>query len=471
MGDAEPWQALQSAAQVLAGADVTSWSDGQVREGLLSLLRVANQLTAVLSHVSVSFDTRGLAEQDGFRTARSWLIAFGRMSQGAASGWLSRGRLLAQLPALSAAAQSGAVSAEQIRTVADLVGQVGVDAVSPLDEVLAGVAATAGPGEVAQACERIRAHVDPDGPDPDPHAGDRRALSISRYGSLFHVSGRLDAEGGATLLTALDTLSRPTTPDDPRTGVQRRADALVELARHTLQTGTLPTTGGVRPQLGLLITPEALLGLRHATGTPPAAGAAVGANSATTAHGAADGDGDGAADPPPGRPPDALQCAGVPMAPQLPWSAWADRLPTCVAQRLACDCEVWRVVLDPATGLPLEVGRAHRIMPRWIRKALHARDRGCRWPGCTVPADWTEVHHLLAWYHGGMSNVENCLLMCRWHHGLVHDGLPEHQRWRINLDQTTGEVTVHRPGGQPYELGPTQPHRPTNEDISNCGST
>ncbi len=455
-GGAEPWQALRSAAAGLAAQDVTSWSDEQVRDGLLSLLTVANQLTAVICTVSVSFDTRGLAEHDGFRTARSWLIAFGRMSQGAASGWLSRGRLLAQLPALSAAAHAGAVSAEQIRTVGDLVGQVGIDAVAPLDEVLAGVASAAGPGEVAQACHRIRAHVDPDGPDPDPHAGERRALSISRYGSLFCVSGRLDAEGGATLLTALDTLMSTPSADDPRTAVQRRADALVELARQTLQRGTLPTAGGVRPQLGLLITPEALLGLRNATATSPATGAFA-------SHGRAAADGT-ADPPPPGRPPDALQRAGVPMAPELPWSAWADRLPASVAQRIACDCEVWRVVLDPGTGLPLEVGRTHRIVPSWMRKALTARDRGCRWPGCTAPPSWCEVHHLLAWYLGGPTDVDNGALLCRHHHGLVHDGLPDHQRWRIVLDKTTGEITVHRPGGEPYELAPTQPYRPTTPD-------
>ncbi len=477
-GGAEPWQALRSAAAGLAAQDVTSWSDEQVRDGLLSLLTVANQLTAVISTVSASFDTRGLAEHDGFRTARSWLIAFGRMSQGAASGWLSRGRLLAQLPALSAAAHTGAVSAEQIRTVADLVGHVGIDAVQPLDEILAGVAATAGPGEVAQACERIRAHVDPDGPDPDPHAGQRRALSISRCGSLFSVSGRLDLEGGATLLTALDSLTRPVTPDDPSTAVQRRADALVELARQALDRGTLPTTGGVRPHLGLLLTPDTLLGLRNATGTPtanaPRANRLVTAERQTavrerrsaaaprrSAMALADQAKRAAstADPPPPRPPDALQCAGVPMAPELPWSNWADRLPASVAQRLACDCEVWRVILDPATGLPLEVGRAHRIVPTWMRKALIARDRGCRWPGCTAPASWCEVHHLLAWYHGGLSNVDNGVLMCRWHHGKVHDGLPDHQRWRIVLDPTTGDVTVSRPGGEPYELAPTQPYR------------
>ena len=465
-----PWDGLTSETETLAGEDVTGWSDDQVRDGLLALLSEMNRLTAVMSTLSASFETRGLAERDGFRTARSWLIAFRRMSQGAATGWLSRGRLLRQLPALAAAAHTGAVSADQLRTVGDLAGHLGVEQVQPFDEILAGVAATTGPGEVAQACHRIRAHVDPDGPDPDPHASERRALSIARYGSLFSVSGRLDAEGGATLLTALDALMRPPTPDDTRTGMQRRADALVELAHQALQGGTLPTVGGVRPHLGLLLTPDTLLGLRKAAGL-------TGADGAAADRAAADGgDADGAAatdqapgsrstaDPPAQQQMDALECAGVPMAPELPWTTWADRLPASVAQRIACDCEVWRIILDPATGLPLEVGRAHRIVPSWLRKALHARDRGCRWPGCTAPASWTEVHHLLAWYHNGLTNVDNCLLLCRWHHGRVHDGRPDDQRWQIHLDPTTGEVTVRRPGGQPYELGPSQPHRPATRD-------
>ena len=88
-----------------------------------------------------------------------------------------------------------------------------------------------------------------------------------------------------------------------------------------------------------------------------------------------------------------------------------------------------------------------------------------------MPADWTEVHHLLAWYHGGPTNVDNGLLLCRWHHGLVHDELPDHQRWRITLDKTTGDITVHRPGGEPYELAPTQPYRPTTRDNPTRGPT
>jgi hypothetical protein len=247
--------------------------------------------------------------------------------------------------------------------------------------------------------------------------------------------------------------------------------------------------------LGILLTPDTLLGLRHATGTT-ATGAATtstddtsvgaagtdeggtgpdegGSGASATgpprsepgtveAGGADDANGSTSGDPP-RRAPDALECAGVPPAPDLPWSNWADRLPASVAQRLACDCEVWRIVLDPTTGLPLEIGRAHRIVPPWIRKALHARDRGCRWPGCTAPASWCEVHHLLAWYFDGVSNVENLLMLCRWHHGRVHHDRPDDQRWSIHLDPANGEVTVYRPGGQPYELGPSQPYRPSTD--------
>jgi hypothetical protein len=242
-----PWDGLTSATQALSAEYVASWSDAQVRQALPALLAEVNRLNAVVSTVAASFDTRDLAEVDGFRTARSWLIGFGRMTQSAASGWLARGRLMAQLPALAAAAHAGDVSAEQLRPVGALVDHVGIGAVAPFDQILADLAVEARPADVELACSRIRAHVDPDGPDPDADAGERRGLTLSRSGSLFSVAGRLDLEGGATVLTAIDALMRPPTPDDPRTAAQRRADAMVELARQALHGGTLPTVGGSDP--------------------------------------------------------------------------------------------------------------------------------------------------------------------------------------------------------------------------------
>jgi hypothetical protein len=153
---------------------------------------------------------------------------------------------------------------------------------------------------------------------------------------------------------------------------------------------------------------------------------------------------------------DLLGEVGVAPLPELPWMNWAGEISTALAQRIACDCQVWRAILDPATGLPLEVGRAHRIVPHWIRKALHARDRGCRWPGCTAPTAWTDAHHLVEWYYGE-TNIDNMLLLCRWHDVKVHEG-----QWRIRLNRSAGEVTVTRPNGTPYELGPSQPYLSAN---------
>jgi hypothetical protein len=77
---------------------------------------------------------------------------------------------------------------------------------------------------------------------------------------MVALQGLLEAEAGQTLLAALDPLARPHSADDDRSGDQRRADALVELARRALEGGQLPQTGGVRPQLSVLVDLDSLLG-------------------------------------------------------------------------------------------------------------------------------------------------------------------------------------------------------------------
>lgn len=291
----------------LAGEDVTAWTDADVRDSLLALLPCVNQLCAVVSLLVASFDVRDLSGVDAFKTVRSWLIAYGRMSQGAATGWVLRGRLLRQLSALAAGALGGAVSAEHIRKVQDLVDQIGLDPVREHDEILAWLSGQANPADTEAACQRIRAYVDPDGPEPDPAAAERRGVTITRVGSLFRIAGLVDAEGGEILLTAINALMGPPGPGDERTAFQRRCDALVELGRRALIQGDLPIVGGVRPQVGILITPEALV------------------------------DADPAQQP---LPDDALGRAGIPLPPEKPCGAWKSRLPPEVVQRIACDCEM-----------------------------------------------------------------------------------------------------------------------------------
>jgi hypothetical protein len=441
---------LQAALAELASADVVALPDQQVRDELLGLLGCLNSVSALVASRLDVFDTRELAELDGFRTATAWLRGFGRLSPGAASGLHKRARVLRALPALRAAALDGAVSAEHVDKVQQLTDRVDLEQIKAYDDILADLCAAAAPAEAQKACERIAAHHDPDGADPDPAADfERRDLSVSRSGSMTYVKARLDAEGGAAFQAVLDAVMRPPAKDDPRSAGQRRADAMIDLCRATLAGGTLSTVQGVRPQIGLLITPEQLAGLTTDATTGATTGAAFGA-----AFGAAVA---AATDPlarvagPLARAADPLTAAGVPDVDQ-PWLSWVGQIPNATARRLACDAEFFRIVLDPRNGLPLDVGGAYRIVPPWIRKAVLARDRTCRWPGCDAPHAWLDIHHTMPWEDYHRTQVDELLALCRFHHVRVHEC-----GWTAHFDVTTGQVNVTRPDGRPYELGPSQP--------------
>ena len=76
---------------------------------------------------------------------------------------------------------------------------------------------------------------------------------------MVALDGLLEAEAGQTLLAALEPLARPADAADPRSGRQRTADALTELARRALEAGRLPQTSGVRPQLTATVDLDSLL--------------------------------------------------------------------------------------------------------------------------------------------------------------------------------------------------------------------
>jgi hypothetical protein len=132
---------------------------------------------------------------------------------------------------------------------------------------------------------------------------------------------------------------------------------------------------------------------------------------------------------------------------------WIGDIPRELAERIACDATLYRIVLDPDGGLPMDVGRAYRSAPDWMRKVLCHRDRGCRFPGCDMSVAWSDTHHLDHWARGGITATETMILLCRRHHRAVHEG-----GWTIRFDPATGEVRVWRPDGSPYEIGPSQPY-------------
>lgn len=117
------------------------------------------------------------------------------------------------------------------------------------------------------------------------------------------------------------------------------------------------------------------------------------------------------------------------------------------AQRLACDARVQAVVQERSGNL-LHVAPITRTPPAWMVRQVRYRDRGCRFPGCGTKA-FTQAHHIRWWRHGGRTELSNLVLICSFHHRLVHE-----HGWRVERDDA-GFVRWSRPDGTRYRAGPS----------------
>jgi hypothetical protein len=95
-------------------------------------------------------------------------------------------------------------------------------------------------------------------------------------------------------------------------------------------------------------------------------------------------------------------------------------LPIESVKRLCCDGHV--VILgEDENGEPLNIGRKTRTVSTAINRALRARDKGCRFPGCHHTR-FVDAHHIEHWSNGGETSLENLMLLCSRHHKLIHEG-------------------------------------------------
>lgn len=88
--------------------------------------------------------------------------------------------------------------------------------------------------------------------------------------------------------------------------------------------------------------------------------------------------------------------------------------------RLACDADIVPAVLGTRADV-LEVGRKKRLLTSAIRVAAWLRDRHCTYRGCTIPCQWCDGHHGVAWYAGGDTGLLNTATLCARHHTIVHE--------------------------------------------------
>ena len=304
-------------------------------------------------------------------TAASWIASTCGMSITSAADRVCVGAQLASLPKVAAALSSGEISFQAASVLCHLRDRLGENRDGFDEEEMVGYAREFSVFELRKLC-RFAWHVaNPDGFFNEAEADfTRRYFHINQMpDGMFAVDGVLDPVSGAAWKTAVDVLAKPKGPEDERTAKQRRADAVGELAHHAMEQGTLPRRHSVKPHINLTMTLE---GLKGELGVPPAD-----------------------------------------LDLSLPISIRT-------AERIACDCTMSRVLL--ADSMVIDVGRATRTVSAPTARALRVRDTCCRFPGCDRPVNFCSPHHIKFWARGGPSNLPNLLLLCYFHHRLVHEG-------------------------------------------------
>lgn len=270
------------------------------------------------------------------------------------------------------------------------------------------------PVELGRLARRRLSEIDPEAASRAAQRDESdRYLNVRQTtrGSV-RFSGELFGLGAEALLTGLRAFARHDAPDEHRTGPQRQADALEALLWAGLDRGTAPTEHGQRPHIGVLVPWNALV------------------------------NGEGTAD---------LTHLGP-----YPWEQ---------LRYLLDDAVISRILFD-AKGTPIEVTTETRTVPAGLHRALLARDRGCRWEGCDLPAGFCEVAHgAVPFRVGGKLGPANAALLCRRHHRKF-----DLEGWQMTIDGDRVDISPppgpssHRTsgsGGQPGAPPDRGPGAPT----------
>jgi hypothetical protein len=114
--------------------------------------------------------------------------------------------------------------------------------------------------------------------------------------------------------------------------------------------------------------------------------------------------------------------------------------------RFLCNARIQPVIERP-DGTVEDLGRAQREPAPWMLRQLRHRDVTCRFPGCGS-ARFTQAHHIRWWSRGGATELDNLVLVCSFHHKLVHE-----YGWRLERN-ATGDLAWTRPSGVRYRAGP-----------------
>ncbi|NKR42789.1 DUF222 domain-containing protein [Rhodococcus hoagii] len=390
------------AATALQSAEVRRLVEPDLVRSVIEMSREIERLEALRAVAVAEIDERAVSfDTLGFRSVKQWLAANTLLEVPAAARILALGRMLARQPEIADAFNAGDISAEH----ASLIGKfcetpprgMPVEALDSCRKVLLdGASGPAATTTTVRTCiSRLERIFESDELPPSEDTERNEFHASKTLNGRVAVKGDLDAVTGEMLLTALSALTKPRNPvDDPAeklTPARQRADAFAEILRRYLDSGEASVEGGERPHLSLHVNAADLARSKSAhEWTHPNEGS------------------------------DLFGDKDIARLPHM------GPLSIATARRIACDCHLTPIVMDD--GVPLNLGRTSRTVSKKQRRALIARDHGCAFPGCGAPPAHCEGHHVKHWADGGPTDLDNLVLLCRYHHTLLH-----HSHWDVEI--------------------------------------
>ncbi len=347
-----------------------------VAADVVELRRLVDGLEVEWTRRVAHLDRAGRTALDGHPSMTSFLKDRCHMAGARAQRAVGLSHRLSDLPFVTKAFEADDLSLDQMQVFAHIPDHLSGELVDA-EVMLVNAASPLSVADTVRLVEYWKTAVDGPGVETAvEELEERRYLFAAKtFEGMVKLDGLLDPVTGDLVLTALGAATPPPCRDDRRTARQRRADALADLARSFLDSGQ--ASGTEKPHVLVLTDLDALQG--HGGGVHETANGHV-------------------------------------LTPgQVRW--------------YACDCTISRIILGPDSE-PLDIGRATRIIPPAMRRALIARDRHCQHPGCDRDHRWCDAHHIQHWADGGPTALTNLKLLCRHHHTLAHRSgrPPPHQR-------------------------------------------
>ena len=337
---------------------------------------LGNEITALYGLITAAtyellvkigkFDRDRLWEDAGLVSCAHWLNWKCGIGMNAAREKVRVANALGKLPKISEAFRNGEISFSKVRAITRVANEENED-------YLLMIARHGTAHHVETLIRGYRRAERLDDPDNAPHECREFNYHWDDDGSLV-FKARLPAEVGAMLMKALqasiDHAEKEVSADDVPSGqtrepiAARRADAIAEMAETYLASGPAKSSSADRYQVMVHITAETSAGESHVEDGP--------------------------------------------------------HVTAVTSKRICCDASITRMLEDD-DGEPLSIGRKSRVIPAAMRRALQARDKGCRFPGCTH-RHFIDGHHIKHWADGGETSLDNLVQLCRRHHRLVHEG-------------------------------------------------